>query len=196
MAPSRERLQRSEFCWGRALIFLAVGTQLPFDRLVRTVDIWAAQNAVKHVVAQIGSGGYRPQYIPFQESIPPREFSEYQHKADLLISHAGMGAILTAQVLGKPLIIMPRLSRLNEHRNDHQLATVEQFRDLPGIHVANDESALKELLMRSSDLVGAEKISPYASPQLLDELRRSFSNRKSARSWSPWRIFSHRHSSP
>ena len=37
------------------MIFVAVGTQFPFDRLIRCVDEWALAHGVE-VVAQIAAG--------------------------------------------------------------------------------------------------------------------------------------------
>ena len=57
-----------------------------------------------------------------------------------IVAHAGMGTILTALELGKPLLIMPRRAALGEHRNDHQLATAERFAAVDGVKVAFDET--------------------------------------------------------
>ena len=40
------------------MIFVTVGSQLPFDRLVRAVDDWAAGNGGAAAFAQIGASSY------------------------------------------------------------------------------------------------------------------------------------------
>ncbi len=45
------------------MIFATVGTQLPFDRLIRALDGWAASNGGVEVFAQIGRGEYEPSHI-------------------------------------------------------------------------------------------------------------------------------------
>ena len=42
------------------MIFVTVGGQTPFDRLVRTVDNWALQHACSDAFAQIGDTAWRP----------------------------------------------------------------------------------------------------------------------------------------
>ena len=64
----------------------------------------------------------------------PKECTDRMVAADAIIAHAGMGTILTALEMGKPLLVMPRRAELGEHRNDHQLATAMRFADLGGRH--------------------------------------------------------------
>ena len=45
---------------------------------------------------------------------------------------------------GKPIILVPRRAALGEHRNDHQLATVRQLAERPGILIAHDETELPD----------------------------------------------------
>jgi UDP-N-acetylglucosamine transferase subunit ALG13 len=152
------------------LIFVTVGTQFPFDRLIMAVDAWAERNRLESVVGQIGHGRYKPSFMDAYPFIAPDKFQSYQNKARLLISHAGMGAIFSALENAKPLIIMPRKAELREHRNDHQLATARRFQDTPGIHVANDVDELNELLERNSELSAPNGATARASPELIDAL--------------------------
>ena len=55
------------------MILVAVGTQFPFDRLVETVDQWAA-DGTSDVVAQIGPSSYVPANIQAHSFLPPKEF--------------------------------------------------------------------------------------------------------------------------
>ena len=41
--------------------------------------------------------------------------------ASLVVCHAGQGALLEAAALGKSIITVPRLARLGEHVDDHQI---------------------------------------------------------------------------
>ena len=66
--------------------------------------------------------------------------------ADAIVAHAGMGTILTALELGKPLLVLPRRASLGEHRNEHQLATARRFADTGRLAVAFDESELAQRL--------------------------------------------------
>ena len=128
------------------MIFVTVGSQLPFDRLINAVDKWAANNTYKKVFAQIGVSEYIPQNIEFCETMIPSEYNSYFKKADIIVAHAGMGTIISALELGKTLILLPRLASKGEHRNDHQLSTVKRFATFTNIHVSNNESELTELI--------------------------------------------------
>jgi len=123
------------------LIFVTVGEQLPFDRLISTIDDWASKSGVA-VYAQIGNTLYRPNFIEYRSSLGPADFSDAFKTAELIIGHAGMGTIITALELNKPLLIMPRKASLGEHRNDHQFATAKRFIARGNISVAFDEIEL------------------------------------------------------
>jgi UDP-N-acetylglucosamine transferase subunit ALG13 len=138
------------------MILLSVGTQFPFDRLVRAVDEWAVQTGRDDIVAQIGPSQYKPKMLKCFGLVSPDEFRDLQAKADLIIAHAGMGSILTAMELGKPIIVFPRDHTLGEHRNGHQMATADRFNDTPGIIVVRDTASLAERLNNMDDLLAAQ----------------------------------------
>jgi len=151
---------------------------MPFDRLVRTVDAWADSCERNDVFAQIGPSEYQPRRIEWTKFLDPRSFRSRVKEADLLIAHAGMGSIITAMEIGKPILVMPRRGDLQETRNDHQIATAQHLRGRAGVDVAMDEEELQALLERrlSGDSVSGNgvgrRISRYASSELIGELRR------------------------
>ena len=98
--------------------------------------------------------------------IEPDEFNELFEKANTIVSHAGMGTILSALQKHKPIIIFPRIAALGEHRNEHQLATARKFKELGTIYVAMDEQELKTLILRK-DLVSLNEIGANASESLI-----------------------------
>lgn len=171
MAASRRSGSQLRIYRGRALILLAVGTQLPFDRLVCATDDWARSNGRSDVVAQIGASTYRPHTLKTFPFLAPDAFQALQAEASLHISHAGMGSILQAMEHGKPIIIMPRDFSRGEHRNDHQMATARRFSGTPGVHVALKETDLWNLLNDMDKLTGAEPIDSVAPRKTTDALR-------------------------
>jgi UDP-N-acetylglucosamine transferase subunit ALG13 len=153
------------------VILVTVGTELPFDRLVKAVDRWAAMRGRLDVFAQIGEGAWEPAHIPFKPFMEPGEFSERFQAADLIVAHAGMGTIISALHYGKPLLIMPRRASLGEQRNDHQLATAERLLELGKINVAFDEQDLVRKLDRGDALAAGARIGPSAGNELITALR-------------------------
>lgn len=151
-------------------IFVTVGAQLPFDRLIEAVDAWAARRQGVHrhsLFAQIGETAYRPAHIEFAELLEPPEFRKRVLWADVLVAHAGMGSILTALQYGKPILVMPRQGRLKETRNDHQVATAVRFKEMNKVAVAMDESEIPAQLDGLAALGRAERISDLASDELI-----------------------------
>jgi len=128
------------------VIFLTVGTQLPFDRLVRAADAWAGDNPTSEIFAQIGHGAYRPRHMRWAAFLPPELFRDRLSSARLVVSHAGIGNLLLALEARKPIVLMPRRADLNEHRNDHQLATVKWLPQLPGVKIVQDAAELRQAL--------------------------------------------------
>jgi len=153
------------------MIFVTVGTDAPFDRLVRAVDSWAAGSGRDDVFAQIGVGGWRPPHLEWREMLEPPEFMERFRAASLVVAHAGMGTILTALRHGKPILVMPKKAALGEHRNEHQTATARHLRELQRVEVAFDEHELLAKLGQVERLAGGEPIGSYAQPQLIEGLR-------------------------
>jgi UDP-N-acetylglucosamine transferase subunit ALG13 len=130
------------------VIFATVGTQLPFPRLLAALDRIAAAHGLGIIAQTCEPEGYYP-HLTAVAHIDPATFESHASAADRLVSHAGIGTILTARRATKPLILFPRRASMGEHRNDHQLATVQSIANRSGIYVAFDEAELEALLLRS-----------------------------------------------
>ncbi|MFC5271566.1 glycosyltransferase [Adhaeribacter terreus] len=153
------------------MIFVTIGTQAPFDRLIKTLDEIAPQLEMS-IVAQVFETRYKAKNIETFDFLNPTDFQKYFYKSDLIISHAGMGTIISALQSEKPILILPRLASLNEHRNDHQLATAKMFDKLNFINVSYNES---ELIFKLRDMLNGElkplhKIGPQASTTLIKSI--------------------------
>jgi UDP-N-acetylglucosamine transferase subunit ALG13 len=153
------------------MIFVTVGSQEPFDRLIRAVDEWAAASARADVFAQIASGTYRPEHVKFTGFLDPPEFQRLIRDAKIIVAHAGMGSIIAALELGKPIVVMPRLARFRETRNDHQVAAAKHFGAQGRIIVADDEQQLPAKLDYALTLNERDRIDTQASPELLATIR-------------------------
>lgn len=158
-------------------IFVTVGTDLPFDRLIRTLDDWAPTQSDFEIYAQIGETSLRPRNISFCNFIEPPEFKKRFQESDLIVSHAGMGTILSSLSYNKQLLVMPRIAAKREHRNEHQLATAKHLQRLDKINVAQDENELIEILESKAGLPPKAPIGPYADRELTDAIRGFIANR-------------------
>jgi UDP-N-acetylglucosamine transferase subunit ALG13 len=152
-------------------IFVVVGTQEPFDRMVKTIDLWARNNSTHSIFAQISRAEYKPEFIGFTDFISPELFDQHFNEADLIVSHAGMGTIISALRHSKPIIVMPRLASMHEHRNDHQLATAKSFEKLGYVKAVYSEKELYNELNTAESIVPAPVIGPGASNELINTLK-------------------------
>lgn len=161
------------------MIFLTIGSHEPFDRLVRAVDEWYGR--AQHRMPLFGQitarqpDSYHPRNFEWVERLASEEYAERMAEADLIVSHAGMGSIITALHLGKLIVIMPRCGDLHETRNNHQLSTVERLGHRPGIHIAKDETVLGPVMDHVLTTLGGASAQPI--PEFAD---RSFTSALSA----------------
>lgn len=154
------------------MIFVTVGTDLPFDRMMHVIDDWAHTHARRDVFAQIGDGGWEPKYIEFTHFLQPPDYKRRFDEASLIISHAGMGTILMALLRGKTILVMPKRASLGEHRSEHQVATARRMHELYGVQVAENECQLAYMLNHLADLSAPIRIGPDASGPLMESLRK------------------------
>lgn len=109
------------------MIFITVGGQLPFERMIRYTDDALEQSKATalNIIAQTNhdkSYSLKNTIVQY-DKIPKEKFDIIFNQADLIISHAGMGNILSAIKNNKKSIFIPRKSKLGEHRTDHQIDT-------------------------------------------------------------------------
>lgn len=153
------------------MIFITVGTDQPFDRMLKIIDSWAAERGRTDLFAQIGAGGWEPRAIPFTNFLSPPDFKARFSQARVIVAHAGMGTILSALHYGKPILVMPKKASLGEQRNEHQLATARRMMSMGNVTVAFDETELYEKLDHLDGLVPREKIPSVATGGLVKGLR-------------------------
>jgi UDP-N-acetylglucosamine transferase subunit ALG13 len=142
------------------MIFVTVGSQLNFDRLIKRVDEWAGLHRDYKFIAQIGDSSYQPENMEYFNTISLDEYNKLFRDSKLVVAHAGMGTIITALDLGKNLILLPRLAKYGEHRNDHQLSTANYFKDHKLVNLANNEDEVVDLI---------ETVDAAAVPNLTQE---------------------------
>ena len=144
----------------RAPVFVTVGTQLPFPRLIDAMDA-LAPSLGRPVIAQVGpmGAGGAPQGRWRNLEVAPflgtTAFAALAARAAVIVGHAGIGTFLTARSHGAPAVLMPRRAALGEHRNEHQIATARRLEGRPGLAIAWEAEALGDLVRAALDDGGA-----------------------------------------
>lgn len=136
------------------MIFLTVGTQFPFDRLVREVDAAVGRGLVEgEIFAQIGQSEYQPVNFASVPKLDKATFDTRFREATAIISHAGMGSITLAMEQQKPMLVMPRLKRYREVVNDHQVKIARKYEDAGYFLVAYSEQEIAGKLVTLKDFI-------------------------------------------
>jgi UDP-N-acetylglucosamine transferase subunit ALG13 len=146
----------------------------PFDRLIRLMDEWGARHPGREAFAQIGDGEYQPVNMPWARMLPPSEFEARMREASVIVAHAGMGSIITAMEMGKPIIVLARRAADREHTTDHQIHTANWMRGKPGILVVETPEELEqaiEAVVRAEACRSPERISPRAPEAFTTKIR-------------------------
>ena len=151
------------------MIFVTTGTQVAFDRFIKIIDHIAPQLGEEKIIAQICNGDYKPQNIESVNFVSPNEFNRLMSEARIIVSHAGMGTIISSMKMNKPIIIFPRIAALGEHRNEHQLATARKMKKYGYVYVAETAEELQNLLL-NPQLESLHQIGEKASQELVDSL--------------------------
>ena len=111
------------------MILITLGTQdKSFKRLLDAVQQQIDNGNIKDkVIVQAGHTKYNSEDMEIFDLIPYEKFDEYVNKCDILITHGGVGSIITGLKNNKKVIAAPRLSKYKEHTNDHQLQIIDNF---------------------------------------------------------------------
>lgn len=151
------------------MLFVTVGTQLAFPRLLEAMDA-LAPSIDEEIVAQVGPDPTPRPNLDCRENVAPAEFEKLFTGARLIVAHAGIGTILSAKRYKKPLVLMPRRHALGEHRNDHQLATAEAVQALKGVYIAWQADDLPGLIAQG-DLESADDSESATHTGLIERLK-------------------------
>ena len=133
------------------MIFVTLGTQdKTFERLLKAMDKSIEKGEIKEkVIVQAGNTKYETKNMEILDLISPDKFQQLVDECDLLITHGGVGSILSAVKQGKKVIAAPRLKKYNEHVNDHQKQIIKEFAKDGYIIELEDMDKLGEALQKA-----------------------------------------------
>ena len=133
------------------MILVTLGTQdKSFERLLKAIDKEIEKGNIKDkILVQAGYTKYKSENMEIFKSVSNDRLEELMDEASLIITHGGVGSILTALKHHKKVIATPRLSKYNEHTNDHQKQIIEEFGRLGYIIPLLDYSNFKKVYLKS-----------------------------------------------
>lgn len=143
------------------MILVILGTQdKPFIRLLEAIEKQKQKQLIHdEVIVQAGCTKLKTDQMQMFDLLPIDEFDRLIHEADVVITHAGVGSILSALKKGKKVIACARLAKYGEHTNDHQLQIQEEFARQGYLISCNDFSKIHEML----DKINEFTPKPYIS---------------------------------
>jgi beta-1,4-N-acetylglucosaminyltransferase len=98
------------------------------------------------IIMQIGSTKYKPVNATYFDFAEYSKIQNLTQHARVIISHAGVGSILTSLEQKTHIIIVPRLKKYDEASNDHQLEIAKKLLENPNITVLFDVKDIKDSL--------------------------------------------------
>ena len=135
------------------MILVLLGTQNnSFHRLLEKIQKNIDNGNIKEeIIVQKGYTKFESKDMRLYNQLPQNELEELVDKADLIITHGGVGSIIMALKKGKKVIAIPRLKEYKEHVNNHQLDIIKTFNDLGYIIGLNNVEELDETLKTVED---------------------------------------------
>ena len=139
------------------MILVLLGTQNnSFHRLLEEIEKNIEKENIKEeVVVQAGYTKFEPhtkkQKMTIFNTIPKSELDKLIEQSNLVISHGGVGSMVTANQKGKKVIAVPRYKKYHEHVNDHQAETIEIFAKKGYVIQAENVEELEQALEKIGD---------------------------------------------
>lgn len=139
------------------MIFVTLGTNdKSFERLLKAVEGCIKNGIIdEEVIVQSGFTQFHSDLMKVQSSFPQDEFEQYINDARLIITHGGVGTIMTSLKKKKTIIAAARLAQYHEHVNDHQIQLLEAFDEQGYLIYAKDLEHLDEYLKKAQDFTPA-----------------------------------------
>ncbi len=147
------------------LLLVTVGTDHHrFDRLSDWVESWLERSRPAITVVH-QQGASRPIDGAEPLGIVGRDLLlRYVSGASIVVSQAGPGSIVDANTLGVVPIVVPRLARLGEAVDDHQVAFAGRMAAAGRVRLGDREDRLHEELDRALTDPGRNRTSRRTSP--------------------------------
>ena len=131
------------------MIVVTLGTQkFQMNRLVEAVDKIAPQ-INEDIFIQTGCSTYTPKNCKHADFVDSVKFREMIKESSMLITHSGVGSIMSGIKEGKPVIVVPRLPEYHEHVDNHQEEIAEAFAGKNCVLYCRDLDKLAEDIVKA-----------------------------------------------
>ncbi|OHV09514.1 glycosyltransferase [Kushneria phosphatilytica] len=161
------------------IFFFTAGMQLPFTRMGNILTYCALHMVHDEFIYQSGPGGTAQidgqgmDNLLVRDFFSPDDYQENYEKADLIITHAGMGNMISFIEKGLPFIMIPRRAQYSEHRNDHQIDSAESISKMFDVPYFSQQDEVYEFL--SGFKKGSFSIS-YDASSIIQKRKSFFAN--------------------
>lgn len=130
------------------MIVCVTGTGPAFPRLVEAVARYGASVPNERIWIQHGRAP-RPDGVDGAALVSRQEILSLMSEADVVVCHGGCGTIYDAISLGHVPVVVPRLSSLGEHVNDHQHELVSVLEAQGRVVALRDMAQLPDAIQRA-----------------------------------------------
>ena len=145
------------------MIFVTVGTTMPFDELIEAMDNFKKAGTVEdHILCQIGNGTYIPtmcEYFRFKPGL-----KQYLDQASVVVGHGGTGTVLSMLKEKKAFVAVVNPRAADRHQS--------QFLSRLGLETdllwTENLAQIPELISKALNTTRTEALS---MPRLADDLR-------------------------
>ena len=152
MACGPTLLSQGPISGGAVLILCTFGTHpQPFERALS----WVADAAgEERLIVQHGSTPPRPQLdgVVWHRFLDYEELVAAMGEADVVVSHAGVGTLMTAIQAGVVPVAIPRLREHGEHVDDHQLQIATELGESGYVVPCLGRTELGDCLRRAREM--------------------------------------------
>jgi beta-1,4-N-acetylglucosaminyltransferase len=130
------------------MIFVTVGSSsIAFDRLLQAVDQLGID---ERLVVQCGASTIRPHGAECVEFLDFDGFVDLIRDARVMVTHAGVGSVMTALRERKRPVVVPRLAVFGEAVDDHQVSFAQRAAEL-GLVTLIEEVNLLDRAIREQE---------------------------------------------
>src|ERR1700684_1208634 len=139
------------------MIFVVLGTwEMPFVRPLAEIEQAVLRGLLPQpIIVQCGKTSYPSRHMNLVPFFGKEELERMYEQATLIICQAGVGSIMLGLKKHKKVIAIARLSKFDEHIDDHQLEILDVFSKSGAVLPWNGNGDLTDVLRRAVAFVSA-----------------------------------------